>query len=296
MEETAEVAQISSSEIWQNLKDNWINIAIIVGAVIIVIIIVKLVSRRLRRLFEKKISDEKLYIKKRTYTFTSVLSNLIVVVSIVTGALIIADMAGISITPLLAGAGVAGIIIGLGAQSLIKDLINGMFILFEQWFQVNDIVKVGDITGTVERLNLRTTVLRDLEGNVHYIPNGEISMLSNMTQLWARALVEIGVHYDENVDNVVSTLEEVFDEIVKDKKYKKVILERPSILGDGGINELGDSAVTFKIICKVKPGEQWTISRQLRKRIKEKFDLKGIEIPYPCTNVYMRSNGTETEK
>jgi len=296
MEETAEVAQISSSEIWQNLKDNWINIAIIVGAVIIVIIIVKLVSRRLRRLFEKKISDEKLYIKKRTYTFTSVLSNLIVVVSIVTGALIIADMAGISITPLLAGAGVAGIIIGLGAQSLIKDLINGMFILFEQWFQVNDIVKVGDITGTVERLNLRTTVLRDLEGNVHYIPNGEISMLSNMTQLWARALVEIGVHYDENIDNVVSILEDVFDEIVKDKKYKKVILERPSILGDGGINELGDSAVTFKIICKVKPGEQWTISRQLRKRIKEKFDLKGIEIPYPCTNVYMRSNGTETEK
>jgi small conductance mechanosensitive channel len=296
MDESAEVAQISSSEIWQNLKDNWINIAIIIGIVIVIIIIVKIISRRLRRVFEKKISDEKLYIKKRTFTFTSVVSNLIVVVSFVTAALIIADMAGISITPLLAGAGVAGIIIGLGAQSLIKDLINGVFILFEQWFQVGDVVKAGDVSGTVEKLNLRTTVLRDIEGNVHYIPNGEISRLSNMTQLWSRACVEIGVHYDENIDNVVSVLEEVFDEIVKDKKYKKVILERPSILGDGGVDELGDSAIMFKIICKVKPGEQWTISRQLRKRIKEKFDTKGIEIPYPCTNIYVRDNGEKAEK
>lgn len=296
MEENAEAAQLNSSEIWQNLQDNWINIVIIIGVVVVVTIIIKLISKRLRTIFERKISDEKIYIKKRTYTFTSVVSNLIVVVSVIAAALIIADMAGISVTPLLAGAGVAGIVIGFGAQSLIKDLINGVFILFEQWFQVNDIVKIGDTAGTVERLNLRTTVIRDLEGIVHYIPNGEITKLSNMTQLWSRALVEVGVHYDEDLDKVVDVLEEVFDDITKDKKYKKVILERPQILGDGGVNELGDSAVTFKIICKTKPAEQWTISRQLRKKIKEKFDEKGIEIPYPCTNVYMRGQENKLEK
>jgi small conductance mechanosensitive channel len=102
--------------------------------------------------------------------------------------------------------------------------------------------------------------------------------------------VEVGVHYDEDTDRVVEVLEEIFDEIMIDKKYMKMILERPKILGDDGISELGDSAIVFKLVCKVKPGEQWNISRQLRKRIKDKFDKKGIEIPYPCTNVYMRNS------
>lgn len=297
MEENSDAAaQFNSSEIWSSLKDNWIGILVVVGIVILIFIITKIVTIRLRRIFESRISDEKIIIKKRTFTFTSVISNLVVVTSVIVGMLIIADMAGISITPLLAGAGIAGVVIGIGAQSLIKDIINGIFILFEQWFQVNDIIKVGDTGGVVEKLNLRTTVIRDLEGIVHYIPNGEITKLSNMTQLWSRAMIDVGVHYDEDLDNVIDVLEEVFDELLKDGKYKDVILERPTILGDGGVNELGDSSVNFKIICKVKPGEQWTISRQLRKRVKEKFDKKGIEIPYPCTNVYMRNQGKGLEK
>jgi small conductance mechanosensitive channel len=101
--------------------------------------------------------------------------------------------------------------------------------------------------------------------------------------------IEVGVHYSENTDRVVKVLEDVFDDLVNDKNYKGVILERPEILGDGGISELGDSAVVFKMICKVKSGKQWTIARQMRKRIKDKFDKMGIEIPYPCTNVYMRN-------
>lgn len=216
------------------------------------------------------------------------MSNLIIVIASVAAILVIADQIGISVTPLLAGAGVAGIVIGFGAQSLIKDLINGTFILLEQWYQINDIITIGDTSGVVERFNLRTTVIRDLEGTLHFIPNGEINKLSNRTHTWSRALVEVGVHYSENTDRVVEVLEEVFSELMNDKKYKKVILERPTILGNGGVSELGDSSVVFTMICKVKPGEQWTISRQLRKRIKDKFDKVGIEIPYPCTNVYMR--------
>ena len=290
MEESSENVSSLNGSFVQNFLDNWVDIVIIIGALIVLVVIMSIVRRRLRIFFERKIPEERILIRKRTITFNSVISNLIIVVAFIAAALIIADQLGISVTPLLAGAGVAGIVIGFGAQSLIKDLVNGVFILFEQWYQVNDVISIGDITGTVEKFNLRTTVIRDLEGTVHFFPNGEISVLGNRTQQWSRAVVEVGVHYDEDSDRVVEVLEEIFDEIMVDKKYKEVILERPSILGDGGISELGDSAIVFKMICKVKPGEQWTIARQLRKRIKEKFDKVGIEIPYPCNNIYMRDN------
>ena len=290
MEESTENANMLSGGFIQNFLNNWIDIAIIIGALVVLVVIVSISRRKLRRFFEKKIPEDKMLIRKRTLTFNSVISNLIIVVAFIAAALIIAEQLGISVTPLLAGAGVAGIVLGFGAQSLIKDLINGVFILLEQWYQIGDVVSVGDITGAVERFNLRTTVIRDIEGTVHYIPNGEITVLGNRTHLWSRAVVEVGVHYDEDTSRVVEAIEEIFDEIMKDKKYKKMILERPSILGKDGISELGDSAIIFKLICKVKPGEQWNIERQLRKRIKDKFDKIGIEIPYPCTNIYMRNS------
>ena len=290
MEESTENANMLSGGFIQKFLDNWIDIAIIIGALLVLVVIVSISRRRLRRFFEKKIPEDKMLMRKRTLTFNSVISNLIIVIAFIAAALIIAEQLGISVTPLLAGAGVAGIVIGFGAQSLIRDLINGVFILLEQWYQVDDVVSIGDVTGSVERFNLRTTVIRDIEGTVHYIPNGEITVLGNRTHLWSRAVVEVGVHYDEDTGRIVEVLEEIFDEIMNDKKYKKMILERPSILGDDGISELGDSAIIFKLICKVKPGEQWNIARQLRKRIKDKFDEVGIEIPYPCTNIYMRNN------
>jgi len=289
MEENAtEEAQVIPNNIAEKILDNWISILIIVGIVIAIVIIVKVITGRARRIFAEKISDDRAEIKKKTFTFTSVISNLVIVVSVIAALLIIAEQLGISITPLLAGAGVAGIVIGFGAQSLIKDLINGTFILFEQWFQINDIVTINSTSGVVEKFNLRTTVLRDLEGIAHYIPNGEISVLSNRTHIWARAMIEVGVHYKENTDRVITVLEEVFDELLNDDEFKDVILERPQILGKGGVDRLGDSAVIFKIICKVVPPNQWDIGRQLRKRIKDKFDEVGIEIPFPCRNVYMR--------
>jgi len=287
-ENNASQAQVIPNNIGENLFENWLSILIIIGIVVAVVIIIKIFARRTRRIFEERISDERMETKKRTYTFTSVVSNLIMVVSVVAGILIIAEQLGISVTPLLAGAGVAGIVIGFGAQSLIKDIINGTFILFEQWFQVNDIVTINSTSGVVEKFNLRTTVLRDLEGVAHYIPNGEINILSNSTHVWSRAMVEIGVHYKEKTDRVIEVLEEVFDELMADEQFKDIILERPQILGKGGVDSLGDSAVVFKIICKVVPPNQWDVSRQMRKRIKDKFDEVGIEIPYPCTNVYMR--------
>lgn len=280
---------ISTQTIVTNFKAHWMNIAIIIFVIVIISVIIKVISKKIRIILERKISEEKIEIKKRTYTFNSVLSNIIVTLSIFIGLLIIMDQLGVSILPIITGAGIVGVIFGFGAQNLIKDIINGSFILFEQQFQVNDIVTIGDISGVVERFNLRTTVLRDLHGVLHHIPNSEIKILSNRTHEWARAIVDIGVHYKESTHRVVEVLEVVFDEFMKDEKYKDYILERPEILGDGGISSLDDSAVIFKIICKVKPPNQWTIERQLRKRIKDKFDEVGIEIPYPCRNIYMRS-------
>lgn len=291
MEENATgEAQVISDNIAEKFLDNWISILIIVGIVIAIVIIIRVIASRARKIFAEKISDDRAEIKKRTFTFTSVISNFVIVVCVIAALLIIAEELGISITPLLAGAGVAGIVIGFGAQSLIKDLINGTFILFEQWFQENDIVTINSTSGVVEKFNLKTTVLRDLEGTAHYIPNGEISILSNRTHVWARAMIEVGVHYKENTDRVITVLEGVFNELLNDDEFKDVILERPQILGKGGVDSLGDSAVIFKIICKVVPPNQWDIGRQLRKRIKDKFDEVGIEIPFPCRNVYMKNN------
>ncbi|MFA5014865.1 MAG: mechanosensitive ion channel family protein [Actinomycetota bacterium] len=289
MENNTDSLQTATVNIFKNVLDNWLNIIIIVVALLVVIFIVKIITSRMKRLVERKISNDKILIKKRTFTLTSVISNLIIIISTVVGLLIIADQIGIPVTPLLAGAGVIGVIIGLGAQSLIKDLINGIFILLEQWYQLDDVITVGDTTGVVEKFSLKTTVVRDLEGTLHFIPNGEIKKLGNRTHTWSRALINVSVHYSENTDRVVEVLEEIFDELMEDKKYKDSILERPTILGDGGVSELGDSAVVFTIICKVKPAEQWTIGKQLRKRIKDKFDMLGIEIPYPCTNIYLRN-------
>jgi moderate conductance mechanosensitive channel len=290
MEDNAEAIDVTTESIFMNFLDNWLNIVIIIAVLLVVVILVKIISRKMRRLAEKRISNKKMLIKKRTFTLTNVISNLIIVSSTIAALLIIADQVGISVTPLLAGAGVAGIVIGLGAQSLIKDLINGIFILLEQWYQIDDVVSIADTTGVVEKFNLRTTVLRDIGGTLHFIPNGEIKKLSNLTHTWSRALIEVGVHYKEDIDKVVEVLEEIFEGFVNDKNYRDSILERPEILGDGGVSELGDSAVKFTIICKVKPGQQWTIGRQLRKRIKNKFDEAGIEISYPCTNVYIRND------
>lgn len=279
---------IEFQDILLNLRESGIKIAVVILVLLVLIIIIRLINRKIRFILEKKISDEKIEVKKRSFTFTGVITNLIIVLSVIIALFIIAEELGIKTGPVLASAGVAGIVIGFGAQSLIRDLINGTFILFEQWFQINDIVTIGNTSGVVEKVSLRTTVLRDLEGIVHYIPNGEITTLSNRTQLWARALVEVGVHYKEDTDRVVKTLEKVFDEIMDHEEYKDYIMERPIILGDGGVDDLADSAVMFKIICKVKPPNQWTIARQLRKRIKDRFDKEGIEIPFPCRNVYMR--------
>lgn len=217
-------------------------------------------------------------LEKRTATLEAVFYSTVKIVIWVIAVMMIIPEFGVNIGPILAAVGVAGLAFGFGAQYLIRDLIAGLFIILEDQYRKGDGVKIGGIAGTVEEINLRKTVIRDVDGVVHHIPNGEIKIASNRTKLWAKINLEIGVAYDADLDKVIKVLNKVGEEMAKDKDWKDIIIEEPQALG---VNEFADSAIIIKVSGKVKPGEQWGIARELRKRIKIAFDKEKIEIPFP---------------
>jgi len=208
-----------------------------------------------------------------------------------TGAVIIAMVAvftilaevGVSIAPALAGFGIAGIAVGFGAQSLVKDLIAGVFILMEDQYSVGDVVKVAGIAGLVEEVNLRRTVLRDLDGIVHSVPNGEITVASNYTKDWSRVNLNISVGYGEDLDRVIEVINRVGKEMSEEPYWGSLMITPPQVLR---VDALGDSGIDIKILGDTKPIKQWEIMGELRKRLKRVFDQEGIEIPWPHTKVY----------
>jgi len=191
----------------------------------------------------------------------------------------------VDITPLIAGAGVAGLAVGFGAQSLIKDIIAGFFILMEDQFHVGDVIQVAGVSGQVERMNLRVTIVRDLHGAVHFIPNGEIKVTTNLTKEWSQAVLEVGVSYEEDVDRVSHVLTALGQALADDETFGKLVLEPPQVLG---IEALADSQVTIRMLAKTLPLKQWEVARELRRRIKVRFDHEGIQVPYPHRVVITR--------
>jgi len=189
----------------------------------------------------------------------------------------------INIAPILAGVGVAGIAIGFGAQSLVKDIVNGLFIVFENQYRVGDWVKIADVDGLVEDINLRRTVLRDFDGTVHTVPNGEIRVASNFTKEWSRINMNVSVAYGEDLDHVISVINRVGKELTEDPAWAPSFLTPPQALG---VDKLGDSGIEIKILGEAKAMRPWAIMRELRLRLKKAFDKEGIEIPWPHTKVY----------
>lgn len=179
-------------------------------------------------------------------------------------------------TSILAGAGIVGLAVGFGAQNLVRDIITGFFILYEDQFSVGEYIATAGVSGVVEELGLRVTKLRDFGGEVHIIPNGAIDKVTNFSRGKMQALVKIGVAYEEDVDRVRAVLEEVAQEAARDLADK--IEEGPTVLG---ITDFGPSKVVFSVLAKTKPMEQWAVERELRRRIKLAFEREGIEIPYP---------------
>jgi small conductance mechanosensitive channel len=221
----------------------------------------------------------------RARTLVGVFHNAATVLIVAGGTLMLLQEAGIPIAPLLGGAAVFGLAVAFGAQNLIRDYFYGFVILLENQYKINDVVKIGSLSGSVERITLRMTVLRDLEGCVHFLPNGGISSVTNMTHGWSRAVFEISVAYKEDIDRVMGLMVELGKEMREDATYAPMILDDLTMLG---VDSLADSAVMVKFFIKTRPLQQWAVKRELLRRIKNRFDALGIEIPFPQRVVHHR--------
>jgi small-conductance mechanosensitive channel len=230
-----------------------------------------------------KDKESKEAMEKRTNTLVSIFKGIVRVFIVIVVIMMILPELGVDIVPLVAGFGIAGVAIGFGAQYLIRDLIAGIFIILENQYRVGDVVRVADISGLVEEINLRKTVLRDLDGIVHHVPNGEIRTASNFTRRFARVNLNISVAYDTDLDHAISVINRVGKALAEDAKWRKVIKSPPQVLR---VDNLGDSGIDIKILGDVKPIEQWAVMGELRLRLKKAFDAEGIEIPWPHTKVY----------
>ena len=205
-----------------------------------------------------------------------------VVIAIVAGSLILGEL-GISVAPILAAAGVAGIAVGFAAQSLIKDYFNGFFLLLEDQIRQGEVVNIAGIGGLVESITLRYVRLRDFEGHVHFVPNGEIKAVSNLTRDFAQCLIEVGVAYREDMDEALGVMREVGQQMRADETFGPKIIDDTEIIG---VERWDDSAVTIRCRLKVVPIEQWTVRREFLRRLKKAYDEHGIEIPFPHLTLY----------
>jgi small-conductance mechanosensitive channel len=266
---------------------NWalttgIKILLVAVFTLVLIKVIKVASKRLPSFFHKKRDDEES--EKRARTLTSVIQNFLIILVLVVSAITIIGQLGIEIAPLLATAGIAGVAIGFAGQSLIKDIINGFFLLLWDQIRVGDYIQISDKKGAVEMINLKMTVLRDFNGNVHYIPNGIIDVVTNMTKDYSRYLFEIGVAYREDVDEVIEVIKEVDSELRADPDFKMDILEPIEIFG---LDKFADSALIIKARTTTRPIKQWRVAREFNRRLKKKFDEKDIEIPFPHRTLYI---------
>jgi small conductance mechanosensitive channel len=225
---------------------------------------------------------------QRAETIGAVLSSITTAVVWTIAVFTILAEFDINLGPLIAGAGIAGVALGFGAQSLVKDFLSGMFMLVEDQFGVGDIIDVGDASGTVEGVSLRTTRLRDVEGTVWHFPNGEIRRVANKSQQWSRALIDFEVAYETDLAVAKETIKTVADRLWKDETWGVNILEEPEVWG---VEAFGPDGVAIRLVVKTSPSAQFKVMRELRQRMKEAFDAAGIEIPFPQRTVWVRPEG-----
>lgn len=263
--------------------------------IVLILLLAWIVHRVLRSIIKRieRISDDgdpntTTELEKRAQTITRILRQASsVLVWSVTAMLVLAEF-GVDLKPILAGAGILGLAVGFGAQTLVKDVITGFFILLENQIRVDDTITAAGCTGVVEAVNLRTTVLRDYDGTTHIIPNSSITVVTNATRDWSRALLDVGVAYKEDTDRCEMVLREVGASIEKDPLFARRLIgpfEYP------GVVKLGDSAVVLRVLVKTPAHDGPTVLRELRRRVKKAFDRAGIEIPYPHVKIVRDRDG-----
>jgi len=256
----------------------------IVLVLVIGLVVLKVVRLIVSRLFTGLSKSADVEMKKRADTLTSIVHYIVTLVIGVVAFIMILGELGVEIGPIIAAAGVLGLAVGFGAQNLVQDVISGFFILLEDQIRVGDVVNISGKGGLVERITLRMTILRDLAGNVHYIRNGNIDTVTNMTKEYSRYVFDIGVAYREDVDEVIEVIKQVDEELRADADFSPDILEPIEILG---LDQFADSALIIKARTKTKPIQQWRIGREFNRRLKKRFDEKNIEIPFPHITLYM---------
>lgn len=271
-----------NSEIWSTIER--IGIALLVG--ILSAMIIHFVSRVAeKRLKKSEKSGERV---QRLTTLVRVIDNVAYGLVILIVLLMILYELGINITPVLASAGVVGLAVSLGAQTLIKDFLAGMILLVENQYKIGDVVTLGQMTGTVERITLRATYLRDAEGKLNLVPNGDIRSVTNLTTLWAQVLITLNLEYDVDMDAAIQALEEAVRATEKDPEIAPALIETPKAIGWTGFT---DWAVQAQIIAKTQPGKQWTVARVLRKNALETLKAHGIQPALPRLPMGTRPEG-----
>ncbi|WP_254512996.1 mechanosensitive ion channel domain-containing protein [Anatilimnocola floriformis] len=224
----------------------------------------------------------------RVNTLVGVFQNAATMTIVIGGGIMFCEEAGVAVAPLMGGAAVLGLAVAFGAQNLIRDYFYGFVILLENQYKINDVLKIGEVSGQVERITLRMTVLRDLEGCVHFIPNGKIDCVTNMTHGWSRAVFDIGISHKEDADSVMNTLLTMAADLRHEPAYSRLIIDDPEMLG---VDKLDSSGVTIKFLLKTRPLKQWAVKRELLRRIKRRFTELGIETSMP-TQLVLRAEGS----
>lgn len=246
--------------------------------------------RRLGRLLAKR-AEEKApgeEIRKQIDTVTGILRKAGALTIWLVASMIMLRQLGVEIAPIVASAGIAGLAIGFGAQNMVRDVISGLFMLLENQVRVGDVAVVNGTGGLVEAISVRTIVLRDLEGVVHVFPHGQVQSLSNMTKDWSAALLDVGVAYKEDTDEVVRVMTKVFEEMQGEGEWSDRIIEQIEIFG---VDRFGESEVVIKARIKTRPLQQWSVAREYRRRLKKAFDAHRIEIPFPHRTIYWGESG-----
>ena len=251
----------------------------IAGAVAVAVVLwwaLRMVVRRIERSLGQPQPGSLTVSEQRTRTLVGLLRSMGRVIIFVIFLFMLMSAIGLDLGPLLAGAGVVGLAISFGAQSLVKDVISGLFILIENQFAVGDVVRIEGVSGSVETMTLRVVALRDVHGVVHIVPNGQITKVSNLTRTWSRVVLDVAVAYKEDTDRVAVVMREVGAELWDDEEWKPLLVEAPEV---PGVESFDSSSVTIRMTAKTLPLKQWDVARELRRRLKRRFEAEGIEVP-----------------
>lgn len=274
-----------SSEVWTQI---WQTALIVVVAIVVWFLARWLIHRWSERLQRRLAATGELGDRAKAQRLNTIGRTLVAVTFIVVAAISIITALGVwgvPLGPLIASMSVVGIAIGIGAQDLVKDVIAGVFVLVEDQYALGDVVQLAGVTGTVEEIRLRTTVLRDLDGSIHHVPNGEVRVATNLTHEYSRVVVDLSVAYEESVDLALEVIGEVAAGLAADPEWVPAVVDDPQVLG---VDALDDSGVVIRVLLTTDPDMRWKVKREFLRRAKNGLDDAGVEIPYPHVTITRR--------